>query len=172
MKQLATIVSFCCMAMIAVVSNGCSSSTDTADSMSTFSMTIVGAPSGSRNFATYTVATVLTPDSILAVVGSNTPIGSSITKNNYAALECRGVSLGRRAVDVDATYSPANMMVTVNGRSYYAISGSVTITEVGPVGRNITGTFEGVFIGDNDARIDVTNGSFSIKRSVDNAPLE
>ena len=64
------------------------------------------------------------------------------------------------------------MVFMVNGKAYFAISGSVTITEVGAIGGNVSGTFEATLVGDNDARIEVTNGSFTVKRAADNSRLE
>lgn len=172
MNKLPFIHAICCTALLIVFLSGCSSSTEPDENTVRFSMTLVGAPDGSRNFATHTMATVLTSDTTLAVVGSNTPLNTAVTKNNYALIECLGTERGRRDVRFDTTRTPANMLFMIGGKSYFAISGSVTITEVGAVGGNVSGTFEATLVGDNDARIEVTNGSFRVKRVADNSRLE
>ena len=172
MNKTAFMIALCSAGLFVAFLSGCSSSTEPDEHTVRFTMTLVGAPDGSRNFATHTLATVLTSDTTLAVVGSNTPLSTAVAKYNYALIECRGIEPGRRDVRFDSTRTPANMVFMVNGKAYFAISGSVTITEVGAIGGNVSGTFEATLVGDNDARIEVTNGSFTVKRAADNSRLE
>jgi hypothetical protein len=172
MNKLTFMIALCSAGLLVAFLGGCSSSTQPDESKVRFSMTLVGATDGSRNFATHTMATVLTSDTTLAVVGSNTPLNTAVAKNNYALIECLGTDLGRREVRLDSARTPANILVMVNGNTYFAISGSVTITEVGAVGGFVSGVFEATLVGDNDARIQVTNGSFTVRRVADNSRLE
>ncbi|MBU3741767.1 MAG: hypothetical protein FGM24_05715 [Candidatus Kapabacteria bacterium] len=163
-----------CMVGALLLLGGCSqSTTETNDATTLFTMTLTGAENGPHNFATNTMATLLTQDSTLIVVGSNTPFGSQIAKNNYALLEYRGAGVGTQPISPnDTTLTPANMMVVVDGTSYFAAEGSVSITAYRSVGQLVEGTFSATLIGENGGQLRVSNGRFAVKRVTDNSPYE
>ena len=160
--------------LIVVIGLGCQSSTSTDPSTTAlFSMTLSGSVNTPRNFATHTMETLLTSDSTMVVVGSNTPIGKSITKSNYALLEFRGEGVGTRAINIsDTALSPAYIMVLVDGVSYFAVTGAIDITEYPSVGGLVRGTFQAKLFGDNGSQLDVSNGRFAVKRVANDSAFE